>query len=571
MDNYIGHFLSEHPMLAPEIKARLRHFQYQYLAKVSNICLEDAHLFGQNLSPWNTAGRGDYQRFYHLNPLLQEIEAEIAPSVRAPFFLISDKNLVPTQLNLATIQGQDLILLSDTGDRAAIHEFIVERGLTPTLQQAAKMAAQLRLCQPNPTYDFPPQKSSYSGQLVRFKEAGKKSFPIAALADLLEGFAHLGLDAWFKKNGLTKLLEDSRARVLYWIEEALASSGSRQESYLDLLYEEMLLWLIVMEPYPESALEASIQKAISPPALLRVHSTGMAAFSEVLRCALDPDSTVLLFDGCYFENRAALLKSHPADSIYLVRSPDYEVSFAENIKKMKKVDFLFINFHENILKGRTFSKKNEIGAYLEKLRDLASPTFTVVIDTTIGYLDSEEVRDLLDRFNFNFILLWSHQKFDLLGTDKLSGGTFSIYSRDQTFLSRFNHPGSIDSASRQGLSHHFAFAAQKLEERREIIFSNAQYANERIEIGSAVKKEDPVNFSIDVQCDWDLELPICKAFVEKGIPLMTRSGFGYNLTTAAFTRFHMVRFSLGLESKPELDRFITAFNEIFPKLKNSVL
>jgi hypothetical protein len=136
----------------------------------------------------------------------------------------------------------------------------------------------------------------------------------------------------------------------------------------------------------------------------------------------------------------------------------------------------------------------------------------------------------------------------------------------------------MDFVSRQGFSHLFAHGAKKLEERRERIFSNALYVNQRIapELKYdgrnsdrpilVVDKLDSLNFSVDVQCQTNLEKAVCEAFVKRGVPLMTRSSFGYNLTTIAFTRFNMMRFSFGLEERRFLDQFISAFNDIFRSL-----
>lgn len=608
MDNYLSHFLFEHPDLDPVVKSRIKHFQVQYLAKISNISYEDAVFFEQNISPWNTSGRGDYHRFYHINPLLNEIEADLALSMgveRSRLVLLSNRESFERALgsfsvagSFAKVEGQDLFC--SEGERESIHPFIVERGLTPTLQQAAGVAARISLCQPNPTHEFPqqnPPESSFS-HFIRhpvIAELKRVSFLGTVLAELLEGFEDLGLDASFEKRGVESLLGDSYGRILWFIEQALKvdlsvyGNGPKFESYLDLVYEEMILWLMILEPY--SDLEALIRKAIAPPSWIGATSTGMAAFSEVLNRVLEKDRTILLYDGIYFENRAALLKSYPSEAFYLVRSPDYRASLKGNLEllreRKKTVDLLFVNFHENILKGRYVSRENDISSILDEVFEAgcASSSLTVVIDTTIGFLDSEEIRDLLKRFDakiqskaLHVIVLWSHQKFDLFGVDKFSGGSYCIYSEDAALVERFKEIRSdeIDFVSRQGLSHFFAVGWKRMEERREKIFSNALYVNQRILDNlkqgppiQVVLKQDPLNFSVDVQCGSDLETDVCRAFIKRGVPLITRSGFGYNLTTVAFTQFNMIRFSIGIEDRKFLDQFVSAFNEIFSELITS--
>lgn len=673
MDNYISHFLIEYPNLDPHVKSRIQHFQYQYLLKVSNICPQDAANFEQNISPWSSRCRGDYHRFYHLNPLLNAVEEALSiQKENAQVFLLSDRKSFEAHLKVASclnpevsrlygqcrfisLKGQDVLLVPES-EKEPIREFIVENGFTPTLQQAAGAACSVMLTQENLTHEFPKQMNrepSFASFLknpvyLKFQHLGLKVFSAGVLVSLFEEFRKIELDIRFSQKGVHSLLSDSYGRVLWFLKEALhldlSQYGSfpRFESLLDLAHEEILLWLLISEPYSESDLRELIENAIVPPVepnnlknrffkattfsenfslpscpgleslvpdmdseessyqipdsstcsgrFLKTVSTGMAAFSEILRVLLLPNQSILLFDGCYFENRASLLKTYPSKNFYLVRFPDYNASFRANLDLLKSqnktLDLVFINFHENILRGRYRSYENRVGDVLAQIfqEKRAAPTLTVVIDHTIGFLNSQEVRDLLERFQaeiearmLHFVILWSHQKFDLFGFDKVSAGSYAVYSQDAALMHRFQtiSSGGIDSITRQCLAHYFKTASQKLEERRARIFSNAFYVNSKIaeplkyngENGAqpilVVAKEDKENFSIDVQCALDLELSICNAFLKRGIPLMLRSGFGYNLTTIASTRFHTLRFSIGIEEHKFLDQFLEAFNDIF--------
>jgi len=614
MENYFSSYLFENPSLPQEVKNRIKHFQYQYLLKVSNICIDDAIRFGQNVSFWSSPYRGDYHRFYHLNPLLGAIEKALQiKDEECDVFLLCDGNrfkdyLSSTQAStcrLFFLEGQDVCLVPRKDNRSEwLREFIVERGLTPTLQQAAETAAQLSIPQENLNHEFPKQnppeltlKSFLENPLfLKFKKWGENFFSASILAALLEGFKNIELDNIFERKRIHSLLGDSYGRILRFLEESmridlsLYENWPKFESCLDLAHEEIFFWLMIAEPYSDKDLKTAIKKTIPFPALLKILSTGMAAFSEVLHVLLAPDQNVLLYDGIYFENRAALLKTHPSKNISLVRFPDYLASLKANLKSLKDqnktIDLLFVNFHENILKGRYKSEENDIGAILAQILQsgCASPSLTIVIDVTIGFLNSKELQDLLKRFKneiqnrqLHIIILWSHQKFDLFGFDKGSAGSYAIYSSDPSFIKKFRTqgPGNIDCVSRQCLAHYFVTAPQKLEERRARIFANTAYVNRRIakklkfngKNGEqpilAVVKNDLQNFSIDVQCDRDLERSVCEAFAKRGIPLMVRSSFGFNLTTVASTRFNTLRFSIGLEEKPFLDRFVAAFNEIF--------
>ena len=625
MDNFITHFLFEQSNIDPKVRSRIKHFQYQYLTKVSNIYPRDAVFFEQNISSWSSSCIGDYHRFYHLNPLLNEIEAALVPltdTEGVDVFLLSDRRSFESYLafasshnpivgelfsecRLASVKGEEILLVPKSKKMTdLIHEFIVKKGFTPTLQQASAAANRLSLYQPNLTYEFPKQNSPESSFFsftknpifLKFKKLGETSFSASVLIALLEGFAQINIDESFKEKGIHTLLSNSYGRVLRFLEESLLLDLSKYanwpkfESFLDLAHEEILLWLMIAEPYSDKDLETSIKKTVAPPSFLKMVSTGMAAFSEILKVVLKPEQTILLFDGLYFENRASLLTSYPSNRFYLVRFPDYRASLQENLNQLneqnKTIDLLFIDFHENILKGRYTSHENNVADVIAQILQsgCASSSLTVVIDYTIGFLDSTEIRDLLERFKreirsriLHIIILRSHQKFDLFGFDKISAASYCVYSRDNTLLNRFKSSNcqQIDFVSRQGLAHYFASASNKLDERRERIFSNALYVNRKIANDLkfngknsdqpilVVVKEDAQNFSIDVQCASNLDLPICEAFVKRGIPLMIRSSFGFNLTTVAFTSFHMLRFSIGIEDRNFLDEFIDAFNDIF--------
>lgn len=624
MDNYLAHFLHEQSDLDLQTKDRLNHFRYQYLTKVSNIFPENAALFAQNISSWSSPYKNDYHRFHHLNPLLSSVEnalASVIATQESDVFVLSNRKNFEAYLaflrkhhsaaeelfsccHFGCIKGLDVLLVPRTEKKSdQIREWIVEKGFTPTLQQTAQMAAHLSLYQENLAYQFPNQNppelclSSLLENSIfkKFKALGETNFSASVVVGLIEGFNRLDIDERFKRKGLSILLEQSYGRVLGFLEQSLCLDLSKYlnlaklESLLDLVHEEILLWLMIAEPYSSADLVISMKKTIPCPSLLKTVSTGMAAFSEVLKIVLEPEQVILLYDGCYFENRASLLKSSPVDSFYIVRSPDYWTSLEQNLQKLKEqkktVDLLFINFHENILKGRYINRENHVADVIAAIEECncISTSLTVVIDHTIGYLNSTEIQELLDRFRdkinsraLHIVVLWSHQKFDLLGFDKLSGGSYAVYSRDESLLCRFQSLGydSIDFVSKQGLAHYFATVPSKLEERRDRIFSNARYVNEKI-AGElkfngdkdrpflVVVKEDIQNFSVDVQCSENFDSFVSDAFIKQGIPLMIRSGFGYNLTTISFTKFNMLRFSIGIEDQRFLDEFIAAFNAIF--------
>lgn len=620
MDNYWAHFLEEHPHLDPSFKEKISHFRIQYLLKVSNFCPQEALLFQIPLSPWNSPLRGDYHRLYHANRLLGAMEEELGKGILDPqsrLFVLGKQERMRALLNQVrkqggywqktlqesgfqeqffTLHGIDVLVVSPS-QQEVIEAWMGEWGLTPSLQEACRMAAQLQLFEPHSVYEFPEQKGAPSSWASFFEDPVYKQFQTEkadvweakVLCCLLEGFQKQLGEELFQRS---PWMSDSCGRILHAFEVMHAldirdyASKLAFEQKMDLIYEEMLLWAMLFEPYPVGELEKAIAAYLPQPSFVKSCSSGMGVFATILQSATHKESVLLVFEGGYYENRSVLLKSYPEENIYLVRAPDYASSLKKNLesiaRQQRQVDLVFLNLHENILKGRWVSEETPVFSFLQEILDAgcASSSLIVVLDTTIGHFQDPQIQKLLDYFRakgVQFFLFWSHQKFDLLGIDKGSGGTLCFYGEDQALLQRLqeNKTDSIDFVSRQLLSHFFLHAFPFLEERRVKIFANASFVYQLLDKNllldpqkkaqsvCLVEKRDPYNFSIDVQCDRDREEEICQAFHKRGIPVLTRSGFGFNLTSVAFTRFHMARFSIGLEERPLLTQFAQAFNEIF--------
>jgi hypothetical protein len=555
MDSYLHSFLQQNPDFP--LKDKLQHFRIQYLLKVASIDPEEAILFGWDISPWDATQRGAYHRSYlNSNAILSAIEREIARiSGLQDFILINDQKLLEECVPFVTeIQGQRILSTPPILEKESLHSFFARTGHTPSLQNAAAMAARLNLEMPNDlTHMENGEGASFEQLLPVIQQFRNYSFSASVVSDLLEGFS-------FLKE--TPFLRDSYKRVLDFLNEAMQIPLSNYfnlpkfENYLELIYEEMILWLTLTEPYSHGELEKRIQECIHPAPFLRTVQTGMAAFSEVASVLITPDSNLFYFDDTYYEN----IPSFKRAKAYPISHPHYEPPLHG-----EKVDLLFADFHTNFLPGKMRTENHDLKAILFKILTSASPTFTLVIDNTIGFLKSAEIGDLLKTFpHLNIVVLWSHQKFDLFGTDKVSGGSYCVYSKDEELLSRFRalKGGEIDTVSRQVLTHFFTFGAKKLEERRRKIFANACYVNQRIDNPLVVKKADAQCFSLDVQMEKIDEKFILKEFWRRGVPLMTRYSFGFNITSQSCIH-NVIRFSIGIEEEKHLDLFIKAFNDIF--------
>lgn len=551
-DNYIKDYLCQNKS---NFRSKLLHFQFQYLAKVGNVHVDEAIKLKRDVSPYRSTYRDDYQRVYwQYNEPLRKIEAELGENQR--IILVNDQPL-PLELILYSREKKGLkyLVLPKIEDFDAFIKKVVRGGYTLSMQETASIAVRLGIETENPTYALPKQAGFNIESLEDLlKLPGLKS----PLKDLLKGFVEI--DDIFKEK---KLLHDSYRRIAHYSQGEMPITwldNHRLENRMELIFEEMVLWLMVLEPYTQKDLEEEILKKIPTPAFLKTTQSGMGALSEIIKIIVKPSSNVLYFDDCYFESIDLFAHAN----CQKVSFPDYELPIIEN------VDVLFVDFHNNFVEGKFKTSAHDILAILKKVLPFTSETFTLVIDTTIGFGD--EVQPILDAYpNLNVIAYWSHQKFNMFGTDKFSAGSYAVYSKNKEPVFQFqNQRGNvIDWVSLQGLTHFFKFGKDHLRKRAEKIFEKTQYVHSRIdpELKNIVQKQDPYSYSVDVQGDWsrDDELRILKEFEELGLPLMSRPSFGYNTITFGCICNKILRFSIGIEPTELLDQFVKGFNRIFSK------
>ncbi len=574
MDNYFCSFLLENQVDC-EVRCKINHFRLQYLLKVTNFVREEAAILERDISPWVPFHRGNYHRCYS-NPLLFAVESEMGAVLRQgpdAFALVNRHEFLGFETS--QVRGQKVASLPRGRDKKGLLDAIIRGGYTPSLQDTAAMAASFNLFKENPEFKFPLQKKGCRSIrellahpiMSRFREQNGSSAIVFAL---LEGFSTLSIDPFFSKKKCSLLLHDSYGRVLHSIEESMKIpinsyfALAKFENYMDLIYEEMIFWLLFAEPYASGDLEKHIQTLIKPAPFFRSLQTGMSAFSEIIQVLLKKRAVILAFDDCYYESLQLLKEAH------IVRGPDYKISLQEQLKQLKKIDILLVDFHNNVLPGKMRTERHDVAAIFDQVLPYASDSIALVIDNTIGYLNSNEINDLLAAFpNHTIIVYWSHQKFDLFGTDKVSGGSYAVYSKDEELLSQFREVqgGEIDSVSRQVLTHFFRFGARLLEERKERVFANGWYANQKIDprIQGVVKKGDSLCFSVDIHLDraGEREGEILRHFHERGVPLASRLSFGFNISSQTIVKERVMRFSLGAEDQEYIDQWIDVFNSLF--------
>ncbi len=390
------------------------------------------------------------------------------------------------------------------------------------------------------------------------------------------------------------------------------------QTAFNLLFEEVLLWLSVVEPYRKGSLEATLKTLVCPsasfrPALTTVAATGCSAVSQILM-VLDQykkgEFSVLFCDDCYQGNvkNITALGQASAGKVQVepLSFPDYAASLGLVLEKAtkegRKIDVLFMDLHPSINATKLTYAPHAINRALRQMFSAAcvSPSFTLVIDNTIGLLDSKEITDLLHEFSeriahgtLNIIVHWTAQKFDMFGTNKISGGCVCVYSQDKELLDLYQgclgKEETIAPLNYQALQHLYTCSAGQLDVYREKIFENAEYLykqiNDRFKYSESEPKISPMLFA----CKQDkknfyLEIPIrSKSVLATGVieflifghmrlrelPFACRASFGHMLSVGCGlfygevekpSHYYKYRISVGLENKNLLDAYADVFN-----------
>ena len=535
------------------------------------------------------------------------------------------------------VKGQDYLLLPlfdkkvswpPQGGQDMLHSFINFKGLIPNWLCAARFLSlngleQVRTLLPSPLmspetaqvimeHKFPVTTFAefFKHPIVRqfympALEAENKAVLLltSTLMELLEG-AKIVEDIFFKKN-LGLLLGTSLSKI---IEHMQASQNApalfniqKFSLFFDLIFEEIALWLSIVEPHAPQKLEKIIRESFCKsseikPNLARFTSTGKWCFVEIMH-ALDQfrgkKLTYMVYDTICTEANCAFddpfLLNPDRATVFKIFSLHYESTLKEHIERLAtsthKLDVLCMDMPPRISESGSMLKMHDVGALLDELfarNCVSDQALSVVIDNTIGYIDSKEIGDLLIKFKdkidaglLNLIIYWDCRTLDTFGTDKFSGGCYCVYSANKALIDIFaafpaNDNG--DALSYQGICHLYTYSMPALDHYRKMLFENTAYLHSKILPQCKQALSIPHHLSslapttpasprlfIDLYAKEDSS-PIKTMRANELFPYFP--GFGYKTPTVAFKRLlHLpnhtcekLHVCCGLEDKAGLNR-----------------
>jgi hypothetical protein len=259
----------------------------------------------------------------------------------------------------------------------------------------------------------------------------------------------------------------------------------------------------------------------------------------------------------------------------------YEFSKVLQNESIEVVDFYLGEFNHNVRLVSTHDeyKPGDVIADVTALL-LAKPKtqyLTVAIDTTIDFIESSKIKEVLDHFSeeikqgrLNFICFGSGQKFDLFGMDEYYGSRWFMINNGAEHWNPFTVLSSHEAFKTDLLTTQWFCLANKyspngLDVYRKAIFDNTKAilkqvpeillpgGNPLIKVCKVAEGMEPC--FLDIKCYGDnseellhqLEGYLYKIFTERNVKIHSRGGYGYfnpniNLFTQGLDRNKGVKY-----------------------------
>lgn len=425
---------------------------------------------------------------------------------------------------------------------------------------------------------------------------------------LLNGFVYRNVDDCFVELGLTPTLQMLFFTLLNGLQKALHVKDDMVAfmNEMEFIHQQMMNLLAVLSidekyAYGPGDLERAIinrltsgERPTIPPEYseLRVHFKPSAthSFSSVLS-SIEAEKgsnqlSIALHAQSYFEIKNLLLRI-PTYTVYPIKR--------DLSKVINPIDLLVTLFHSNVTAAKVYQPIPLLHQVLELIQSgLLAEKCTIVIDTTVGLDESEELRSfLLNRTiqrricsgKLCVVLLRSAQKFDMFGMDNYYGGltvTISHKEHFPLFHRRMDHPeDQLYGLCYQGMAHIHTCAGFQIDRYRKAIISNTQklysylphelfYSKRNFYPMQIALIDDPLTpFIRLIFCEfrnvqgivWD---GISHFADQKKLPLSFRQGFGFWSSNLSYINAQITRLSVGLED----EKTLFYYGHFFSLLKN---
>jgi hypothetical protein len=265
-----------------------------------------------------------------------------------------------------------------------------------------------------------------------------------------------------------------------------------------------------------------------------------------------------------------------------------------NEASAKPIDLFITEFHHNILNDRHIYRPENVLHQVKSLMEnkWVAENFTVLLDTTIGFQLSDEVREFLNdpaiksstaKGRLNVVLLRSAQKFDMLGMDNYYGGITLSINEAHSFV-KFNHrmkhkDDQLKGLNYQGLTHIQKYSGPFLDMFRKALMDNTHKLFQNISKEAIYREgsQNPLQISKledDQLFFLDIKFPkypktaesfrkaLLKFAKQRGLPFTTRASFGFLFTNLARIDGQKLRLCAGLEGENILNQYSTFINEV---------
>lgn len=537
--------------------------------------------------------------------------------------------------------SQSALLLEGSSDKnKIIKDYIIHGGFTPTLQKTFEQITYLS------QRSFEREKHSfdliglrdklfYSVSTIHalinhplfvkhkkiFSEKRSLHFLMSTLCSLIEGFRLLDIEKKFDQKKIRLTLQLSLNRVMKFMKQAqdlyeINKADLDIDKIFDLIFEEILFWLWIAKPYQSKAVERRISAEVSAkskiiPQMVSLSHSGMKAAMEVMSTVIHqvtgcgkPIHVIVSEDSYYETIKLLQIKGATIDALPFSKEALeclFPITIEDLIQKHRSnktlVDLLIMDPHQSFQPEINRYVRVDLLGTIEKmlLSGIAQRPLNVIVDTTIGCrMQSDEMDELLVYFKhyidsgaLNVITIAS-QKFEMFGTDLLSGGYFCVYSNHPESLEHFtkiatqkNNPEErISSFNYQFFAHAYTHTLEALGRYKELIIENTNLLYrlvhpifKRLTSGEL---ERAMQVSLKAKID-DRQHCICfdlnsngKIFSDllekKGI--IYRPGFGFRkMTHIDFNR--TMRLSLGIEEPEVIEDFAAWMNKQLTELNRS--
>jgi Domain of unknown function (DUF4157) len=436
-----------------------------------------------------------------------------------------------------------------------------------------------------------------------------------------------GIDEVFTEKKIPDVLQIAYFRILNSMGAAVLYQNDLVKfmNEIEVIHQQIQMILAIVQPYTSGSFGEGIKAIMSqgkdgpmvPEGLgtPQVHhkASAMHGLASILSSTEEQKggnnlNVVALEDNYYEASMYALAqaKTYNVDVLKGDKLRDKEQNrvalsddaFEGGKKPKAPVDIYVADFHHNISLNRNVYRTEDLQHQVNELFNagLVADKFTVAIDCTIDFIDSEDIRDFLKQNEarikggqMNVVLYRSAQKFDMLGLDNYYGG-FTISINNSEKYDAFNQRMSAkeDQASgisAQGMAHLAGNAGEHLDKYRAALMESTMrvykalppeciYAEGSESPMQISKIEDPRSVFLDIKFP-PIKTPAIandvgtaisdKIFAyaaSQGLALTARASFGF--ATSNFTKIGgtKVRLNPGLEGPEAMAKYARFFTMV---------